>query len=372
MATTKAKPATKAKRQAGIFGVHPLLAAVLAIVLVCVGAVGGAWLNISSREPVRVAAMPPKPPTPAKPRTAPPAGAAPVIALADEVADDDEAEEVLPSEPPSLFDKNPPRVMAAVPPAPVLMPRESNPASAYAAAFNGPFDKPAVAIVIDDMGLDRVRSQRALEMQGPLTLSFLTYAVNLSTWALRAREAGHEVMAHLPMEPLDAKENPGPGALKVALTDDEVLTRFNGALDPWMGYVGVNNHMGSKFTADAAKMDVVMRALKARGLLWLDSKTSGNSVGTSLARALNVPHVERDVFLDNIQNEDDVLKELASLEQVARQRGSAIAIGHPHDVTLSVLTEWITSLPGKGLVLAPLTEVARRQVAERQQRAGAQ
>ena len=270
----------------------------------------------------------------------------------------DDIEEPIAS--PSILDK-PPAAVLATP-----MPQPENPMQAYVLAFDAPRDKPLIAIVIDDMGLDRVRSQRALEMAGPLTLSFLTYATNLSSWALRACEAGHEVLAHLPMEPFDPKENPGPRALTTELTDEEVALRLSAALDPWIGYVGVNNHMGSRFTADPAKMDIVMRAMKQRGLLWLDSKSVGNSVGPSLARALSVPNVERDVFLDNIQSEDDVLKELALVEQVARQRGTAIAIGHPHDVALSVVSEWMSSLPAKGLVLAPLTEVARRQAMKTQ------
>ena len=84
-----------------------------------------------------------------------------------------------------------------------------------------------------------------------------------------------------------------------------------------------------------------------------------------------MPNVERDVFLDNIQSEDEVLKELALVEQVAKQRGTAIAIGHPHDVTLSVLGEWMTSLPAKGIALAPISEIARRQALKTQQRAEA-
>jgi uncharacterized protein len=358
MTSPKPKTVYVAKRKAGILGVHPLLAAVGAIVLVCAGAVFGAWLNVTSRQPAKVAAVAPKY-APVKPRTAPPTFSPPIVTVnEDDPAQPDEVEE--PALAPSILAKPQP----ATPPL-----RPASPMQAYAAAFDAPRDKPVIAIVIDDMGLDRVRSQRALAMQGPLTLSFLTYATNLSTWALRAREAGHEVLAHLPMEPLDPKENPGPRALTLALTDEEVAARLSAALDPWLGYVGVNNHMGSRFTADAAKMDIVMRGLKARGLLWLDSKTAGNSVGPSLARALNVPNVERDVFLDNIQSEDEVLKELALLEQTAKQRGTAVAIGHPHDVTLAVLSEWMTSLPEKGLVLAPLTEVVRRQAMKSQQRA---
>jgi len=365
MSTPRAKPAIKTKRRAGILGVHPVLAAVAVIVLVCAGAVFGAWLNVTSRQPVQKVAAAKLGYTPTKPRTAPPTFYPPVVATVDDtpsVPEPDDEPVVAPAPTTaSILDKPP-----ATP-----LPRAKNPMLDYALAFDAPAGKPLIAIVIDDMGLDRARSQRALQMPGPLTLSFLTYATNLSTWALRAREAGHEVLAHLPMEPLDPKENPGPRALTLALSDDEVAARLSAALDLWIGYVGVNNHMGSRFTADASRMDIVMRAMKQRGLMWLDSKTAGNSVGPSMARALGVPNVERDVFLDNIQSEDEVLKELALVEQVAKQRGTAIAIGHPHDVTLSVLGEWMTSLPAKGIALAPISEIARRQALKTQQRAEA-
>jgi polysaccharide deacetylase 2 family uncharacterized protein YibQ len=338
------------RRGTGIFGVHPLLAAVLAIVLVFVGAIGGAWLNVSSRAkpvpPLQAAGPVPKP------RPAPPRFAPPVLTNA-EALDTTPMETLGPPAPPSVVAPAPGGVAS----------RPSDPYLAFAAPMSAPTDKPVIAVVIDDMGLDRTRSQRALALPGPLTLSFLTYANNLQSWAVRARDAGHEVLAHLPMEPLDADENPGPRALTVALSDAELTARIAAALDPWAGYVGVNNHMGSRFTADAGRMAVVMAELKARGLLWLDSKTAGNSAGPALAWAYGVPGVERDVFLDNVQGEDEVLQELARAEEIARQRGTAVAIGHPHDVTLAVLGEWLTSLPAKGLALAPVSEVVRRQAA---------
>ncbi len=235
------------------------------------------------------------------------------------------------------------------------------PMVAYAVPVAGSRGRPAVAIVIDDMGVDRARSLRMVELKGPLTLSLMTYADDLPDLASRARRAGHEVMAHLPMEPIDPKENPGKGALRVSMDETTIRATLAGDLDDWSGYVGINNHMGSKFTADRTRMNVVMSELKARGLLWLDSKTIQGSAGTAAAQAAGVPFVERDVFIDNEQTVDAVLGQLAEAEKIAKAKGTAIAIGHPHDATLEALMRWLPEAERKGLALVPVTEILRRR-----------
>lgn len=220
-----------------------------------------------------------------------------------------------------------------------------------------------IAVVIDDMGLDEARSQSVLGLPGPLTLSFLTYANDLATWVARARTAGHEVLAHIPMEPLDAAHSPGPGALRVAMNAAEVRAQLAADLDGWSGYVGVNNHMGSRFCQDRALMDAVMAELKSRGLLWLDSKTIAATEGIAAAEAARVPCLARDVFLDNVDSVDAVLAQLEQLEAIAHQRGVAIAIGHPRDTTIQALERWLSSLEQRRLTLVPVTMLQGRQPA---------
>jgi len=239
--------------------------------------------------------------------------------------------------------------------------RENAPMVAFAVAPPSGSPKAVIAVVIDDMGVDRGRSLKMMDLRGPLTLSLMTYADGLPDLATRARKAGHEVMAHLPMEPLDPAENPGRGALRVSMDAATIAATIAQDLDGWSGYVGINNHMGSKFTADRQRMDVVMRELKARGLLWLDSKTAPGSQGSAAARAAGVPYVERDVFIDNVQTEAAVLAQLAEAEKIARARGSAIAIGHPHDATLAALAKWLPEAASRGVTLVPLTEILRRR-----------
>jgi polysaccharide deacetylase 2 family uncharacterized protein YibQ len=126
--------------------------------------------------------------------------------------------------------------------------------------------------------------------------------------------------------------------------------------------VGINNHMGSKFTADRAAMTPIIEELKARGLLFLDSMTTPHSVGWELARADGVPYADRQVFLDNDQSASEVMARLAETERIAREHGYAIAIGHPHDGTLEALTKWIPEAKAEGFALVPISAIVRHRL----------
>jgi polysaccharide deacetylase 2 family uncharacterized protein YibQ len=220
--------------------------------------------------------------------------------------------------------------------------------------------RPLVAIVIDDVGLDRPRSRRAWELPGPLTMSFLPYAKDLGEQARTARGRGHELMLHLPMEPT-GRNDPGPNALLVSLSDAELRQRTQTALDSFEGYAGVNNHMGSRFTTFRPGMETVLRQFRARGLMFLDSRTTPQSVGDQMAQEIGVPSIVRHVFLDDDEALDAVRRKLAETEAVARRQGFVVAIGHPHEATLQALGEWLPGLQGKGLALAPATAVLRKR-----------
>src|SRR5262252_4697536 len=220
--------------------------------------------------------------------------------------------------------------------------------------------RPLVAIVIDDVGIDRPRSKRAWELPGPLTMSFLPYAKDLGEQARIARGRGHELMLHLPMEP-SGRNDPGPNALLVSLSDAELRQRTQAALDSFEGYAGVNNHMGSRFTAFRPGMETVLRQFRARGLMFLDSRTTPQSVGDQVSQEIGLPSIVRHVFLDDDESLESVRRKLAETEAVARRQGFVVAIGHPHEATLQALAEWLPGLPGKGLALAPATAVLRKR-----------
>lgn len=226
-------------------------------------------------------------------------------------------------------------------------------------AING---RPMIAIVIDDLGVDKRRSSKIVELDGPLTTAWMTYADNVDAQARKAREAGHELIIHMPMEPLNSKIDSGPDVLRTTMTPEQVRAQVRAGLKRFEGYVGINNHMGSKFTADPKGMAVVIDEMRANGLLFLDSKTSPRSVGTKLAAEAGIPHAERHVFIDNVDEVGAVLKQLREVEEIARRTGYAIAIGHPHDGTFGALKQWLPSLKDKGLVLVPLSTIVRERM----------
>lgn len=229
----------------------------------------------------------------------------------------------------------------------------------FAAATEANGRDPMIALVIDDLGPNRKRALRAFNLKAPLTLSFLPYARDLRALVARARAMGHEILMHIPMEPLEAsRHDVGPNALLVDLDRRELVRRLNWNLNRFSGYVGINNHMGSRFTADRTAMTRVMREIKDRGLLFLDSWTTPDSLGTRLAGRFGVPHVGRDVFLDNERSADDVARQLDLAERIARRDGVAVAIGHPHSQTLAALERWIEGLGQRGITLVPVSTVA--------------
>lgn len=230
----------------------------------------------------------------------------------------------------------------------------------YAVAAPTTADRPMIAVVIDDMGIDRRRSDRVVALEGPLTLSYLTYARELRAQALEARIRGHELMLHVPMEPSNQAIDPGPNVLLTDLPHTDLRTRLDWALGRFEGFVGINNHMGSKFTADPTGMTVVMEALRDRGLLFLDSRTTGATQGAVTALRAGVPFVERNVFLDNVNDVAAVNDRLADLEDVAARHGFAVGIGHPRDATIEALSEWVWGMSERGFVLVPLTTIVER------------
>lgn len=230
----------------------------------------------------------------------------------------------------------------------------------FAAEDRSGAGQPAIVVVIDDLGLDHKAVRRLAALDGPLTLAFLPYAEGLDDLTAAARAAGHELMVHLPMEPKDDLRDPGPNALLRGLSEDEFQRRIDWNLARFKGYVGVNNHMGSALTEDRSAMLQVMRALRARGLLYLDSRTTSGSVAEVLAAEQGVPHAARDVFLDNEQSAEAVAANLAEAERIARRSGLAIVIGHPHPGTISTLSQWRKGLEGRGIALKPLSAVVSR------------
>lgn len=225
--------------------------------------------------------------------------------------------------------------------------------------YKEPEGEGLVVIMIDDMGLS-AHSREVENLPGPLTLSYLPYAERLPEKAAYAKSKGHELMVHMPMEPLNGKLDAGPAVLRVGQDPDAFGEILNYDLTQFSGYAGVNNHMGSRLTQDADAMRLVMKELKKRGVYFVDSKTIGNSVAADIAAESGLPYAERDVFLDHEMTPEFVAGALANLEKVAYRKGYAIAIGHPHEVTIAALKRWLPTLKEKGLTLVPASAVVKR------------
>ena len=252
-----------------------------------------------------------------------------------------------------------PPAPSAAAPGPVTNVSPSATWLAYAVPTPDPQGRPMIAIVIDDVGLDRANSARAIALPGPLTISFMTYAEHLDQQSALAREHGHELMLHVPMEPMDASLDAGPDVLRTDLAPEELKRRLDWDLSRLSGIVGINNHMGSKFSRSPEGMSLVMQALRDRGLLFLDSRTIADSVGTKEAAAYGVPHADRDVFLDDDQSPAKIDEMLAELERIARRRGYAVGIGHPHPATIEALQRWLPLARQEGFMLVPISAIVR-------------
>ncbi|GAB4267777.1 MAG: hypothetical protein Kow0092_21270 [Deferrisomatales bacterium] len=219
---------------------------------------------------------------------------------------------------------------------------------------------PRLAIVIDDMGRDLDAARQLLDLDAPVTLSILPRLRHTGATARLARSRGRQYLLHLPMQPQGYPDvDPGPGALLEGMDEEAIRRRVREALEEVPGAAGVNNHMGSRLTEIEAPMGWVMDELKGRGLFFLDSVTTANSVAALAAREAGVAWARRDVFLDNVRTEEAVGEQLRKALERARRHGEAVAIGHPHQATLAALRAWIPRIREAGVTLVPVGDLAR-------------
>ncbi len=205
-----------------------------------------------------------------------------------------------------------------------------------------------VAVVIDDVGYNLRELEPFLQIPGPVTFAILPGLPHSAEAARRAAAAGKEVIVHMPMEPL-GPEDPGPGAIMVSQSDSEIRERLERALQSVPEARGMNNHMGSRAEADRRVMGVVMDTLRARGLFFLDSRTTASTVAQELAAERDVPLLERSVFLDNVPEPVEVEARLREALAVAVDKGEAVLIGHVQNAaTREVLARALPGLAAKG------------------------
>jgi len=217
--------------------------------------------------------------------------------------------------------------------------------------------KPRVAIIIDDIGYDRGLTRKFMAFKVPLTFSVLPDSPFGTSLAREITAQGQELMLHQPMEPREyPKVNPGPGALLSSMTADALIAQLQDNLDQFPGVRGVNNHMGSQLTTDSARMYQVFSVLKKRGLFFVDSRSTAETICRPSARMFQVPFAERDIFLDHFQDAAFIRKQFRLLAKEARKHGQAIAIAHPHRLTVQIFKEMLPELR-KQVQLVPASEI---------------
>lgn len=200
--------------------------------------------------------------------------------------------------------------------------------------------KAGLVIIIDDLGENLKSAQRLSRLGLPITFSILPASTRTKETVTLARQRGHELLLHLPMQPLGNEYSPGPGALYVGMDAATIRNVLAEDLAQVPGVIGVNNHMGSLFTADEKGMAVVMQELKRRDLFFLDSLTTSQSKAKEQARNHGTTYLQRHIFLDNEQDVEAILFQLKKAENLALREGYAIAIGHPYEATLEALARW--------------------------------
>jgi polysaccharide deacetylase 2 family uncharacterized protein YibQ len=216
---------------------------------------------------------------------------------------------------------------------------------------------PRVALLVGGLGLSESGTLAAISgLPGAVSLGFAPYGENLEHDVAQAREAGHEALLQLPMEPFDyPASNPGPHTLLNALSETENLDNLHWMMARFTGYVGVTNFLGAKFTADAAALSPVLSDIATRGLLYLDDGSSPRSLARDKAAGLNLRADVADVVIDANQSPTAIDAALIKLEALARTKGSAIGVATALPVSIEHIGRWAASLEARGIALAPLS-----------------
>jgi polysaccharide deacetylase 2 family uncharacterized protein YibQ len=218
-----------------------------------------------------------------------------------------------------------------------------------------------MAIIIDDAGYNLEDLQPFLDYSGPLAIAVLPNLPFSVESARRVVSAGKTLLLHCPMEPLNG-ENPGPGVIRTDQTDLEIESLLESALATVPGAVGINNHMGSKATADDRLMSVVFSFCKKRGMFFVDSRTTVESVAARVAELDAVPFLARDVFIDNERNEEDIARSISAGIAKAGSRGSAVLIGHIHTPQiLDILMKEARTLGESKIRIVGLAEIFKSE-----------
>ncbi|MGD9733012.1 MAG: divergent polysaccharide deacetylase family protein [Desulfamplus sp.] len=216
---------------------------------------------------------------------------------------------------------------------------------------------PKIAIIIDDIGFDPKIADAISKIDKNFTISILPGSPSGRQIAKKLHSKGMEIILHQPMEPLEYPSvDPGYGAILSNMKPADIVKILNRNLDALPQVSGVNNHMGSKLTQLNQPMEKIFEVLKKRELFFIDSLTSNDSTARQSAERIQILFASRDIFLDNIKDKKYIKKQLMLLVKIAKQRGRAIAIGHPYNETFTVLKEEIPAIR-KSVKIVPVSQL---------------
>ena len=218
--------------------------------------------------------------------------------------------------------------------------------------------RPLLAIVIDDLGNDPAQADALFRLSFPLTLSVLPHLPDSGEIAEEAHRRGYQVLLHLPMASTGGEKDELI-ELRPGMDSNTVRQTFAAMLDTVPYAAGVNNHEGSLGTSDHTLMNELMPLLHERNLFFVDSRTTAATVAEAAAHSAGVPATSRNVFLDDEQSPGAIRKQFAVAVRNAREKGSALAIGHPHPETLQVLTDMLPGIERQGITLVFASDLAR-------------
>ena len=219
-------------------------------------------------------------------------------------------------------------------------------------------DAGRLAIVVDDIGYSRDAGERVLALPNAISIAVLPFTPHAMALARRAQAIGKDVLLHQPLESED-ESLPPVRTLTLNMSPDDIKKEVEAALNAIPGVKGVSNHTGSRFTQDVPSMNALMSVVSARGLFFLDSRTTARTVAMRVASKWGVPALRRDVFLDHDREMDAIEAAFEQALAIANSRGYAVLIAHPHDITLKFLEKRLAGLEETTLV--PLSSLTSNQ-----------
>jgi len=218
---------------------------------------------------------------------------------------------------------------------------------------------PKVAFIIDDLGYETEVAKKIMELEFPIALSILPFLQYSEFIAEEGKKNNQEIMLHLPMEPSNSSANPGPGAIKSYMSEEETRQAVRECILNFPHIIGVNNHMGSKITEDRKIMEIILEEIREYNLFFIDSMTSKNSIAHVVAQEMVIKTAVRSVFLDNENDMDYIKGQMLEVQETALREGEAIAIGHSRINTFYLLKRMIPELVKAGIEIVPISELVK-------------